>query len=523
MSGHWDTYQPPVFGRTSFPLQQPYLGPQFPTNVGGAEGRLVQTSGSTQPFALPAPEEIEEGEITAADFPRRANDATLHQEYAPHGFSLPGSGQVVTLPFRTGTLFTTSNSYTGNENMLSSVGFTSGGPSSRSSGFALYGGGQVVRGPALRNVDTRSLTASQVLFYFGVLTIQESHLQPRFEYHRGENGKWRAKLTLYRDSLDLPTLRDTQMGAKVDICRLALSLLKPRYANWNVPDEPSESLTAPEWNWSFLTEGESLKMLLLITCANSVPEYTKQNQMRLPLFMKYLHENGYRFEVTLSGISAFGVRKFYFTEHEAVDAAAHEGLYLLLTAGAIEANCSAESGSSPTPDDGDLFSKAPSKASSESQNGQAKKPPPKKPLSNPSVKKEAPNRGRRLFPFLHGTRKPPDRESRRSITTNPSIFDRIVRSIEPPQLINSPNFPRLPNPPRLPRANLIPLENPRVPLTEVFNEPEQLSKWNITPGELHGKIFQKQTHVEKVDGKICNPDRSATTHIFVQRCALPFA
>lgn len=115
---------------------------------------------------------------------------------------------------------------------------------------------KIVVGQPLNEIDTRSLSAKQVLFYFGVLTLKEPCLQPSFEYAQDRSGMWTAKLVLYRETISIPRMM-TRMGAKVEICRVALSLLKSRFAGWRVPDEPSLDLTAPEWLWGSLLEGEA--------------------------------------------------------------------------------------------------------------------------------------------------------------------------------------------------------------------------------------------------------------------------
>jgi hypothetical protein len=113
---------------------------------------------------------------------------------------------------------------------------------------------KTVVGQPLHEIDTRSLSAKQVLFYFGVLTLKEPCLRPTFEYSQDRSSMWTAKLVLYRESISIPRML-TRMGAKVEICRVALSLLKPRFAGWRVPDEPGLDLTAPEWLWGALLEG----------------------------------------------------------------------------------------------------------------------------------------------------------------------------------------------------------------------------------------------------------------------------
>lgn len=116
--------------------------------------------------------------------------------------------------------------------------------------------GTINGGQQLGQFDLHSLSSDQVLFYFGVLSLQETQLEPIFEYtQEAADGSWSAKLTLLRDSIKIPAV-ESLMTAKVEICRIALSILQRRYANWKVPDEPSENLTAFRWRWANLLQGE---------------------------------------------------------------------------------------------------------------------------------------------------------------------------------------------------------------------------------------------------------------------------
>lgn len=110
--------------------------------------------------------------------------------------------------------------------------------------------------PQLSEIDLRSLSPELVLFYFGVLRLQDPQLDPVVEFTKDAvDGRFYAKLTMYRDSLKIPAL-ESMAAAKVEICRVALSILKVRYANWKVPDEPGEKLTAFSWRWVRLLQGE---------------------------------------------------------------------------------------------------------------------------------------------------------------------------------------------------------------------------------------------------------------------------
>lgn len=110
-------------------------------------------------------------------------------------------------------------------------------------------------GPQLGKIGIRFLTPEQILFYFGVLNLQQRQLDPLFEYTQDPNsGWWSTKITLIRDSLTVPALESLRT-AKAEGCRLALSILKLRYSTWCVPDEPSGDLTSFTWRWHDLLQG----------------------------------------------------------------------------------------------------------------------------------------------------------------------------------------------------------------------------------------------------------------------------
>lgn len=114
----------------------------------------------------------------------------------------------------------------------------------------------VSRGPQLSEIDIRSLSPELVLFYFGVLRLQDPQLDPIVEFTKDPlDGRFYAKITMCRDSLKIPAL-ESMAAAKVELCRVALSILKVRFANWKVPDQPSERLTAFSWRWAQLLQGE---------------------------------------------------------------------------------------------------------------------------------------------------------------------------------------------------------------------------------------------------------------------------
>ena len=89
-----------------------------------------------------------------------------------------------------------------------------------------------------------------------MLRLQDPQLDPIVEFTKDPlDGRFYAKITMCRDSLKIPAL-ESMAAAKVELCRVALSILKVRFANWKVPDQPSERLTAFSWRWAQLLQGE---------------------------------------------------------------------------------------------------------------------------------------------------------------------------------------------------------------------------------------------------------------------------
>ena len=114
----------------------------------------------------------------------------------------------------------------------------------------------VIKGQQLGEIEFSSLSPQLVVFYFGVLRLQDPQLDPNFEYTKdAADGSFHGRLTMYRDTLKIPAL-ESMTAAKVELCRVALSILKVRSPKWRVPDEPSEKLTAISWRWAQLLRGE---------------------------------------------------------------------------------------------------------------------------------------------------------------------------------------------------------------------------------------------------------------------------
>ncbi|CRG91531.1 hypothetical protein PISL3812_08581 [Talaromyces islandicus] len=292
---------------------------------------------------------------------------------------------------------------------------------------------KIVVGQPLHEIDTRSLSAKQVLFYFGVLTLKEPCLQPSFEYVQDRSSMWTAKLVLYRESISIPRML-TRMGAKVEICRVALSLLKPRFASWRVPDEPSLDLTAPEWLWGSLLE-----------------DYAYVNQLPCPVFTRYVHKNGYRYEVEVGAVRGWGSCKFYRTDADAADAAAHQALYQLLTEGCDELAVSVPAGE-PAQMEAPM-----SKLRVPARNGMASMDVKTEHALDPSYDDK--QEGSRLSKQ--------EKKRRRGVV-----------------------------------SNLVPLQNARIPTLDCKDEPEPQSKWKITRHDLLKELRPLSTWVEKVK-KMC--------------------
>ncbi|KAL1963226.1 hypothetical protein VTN77DRAFT_8551 [Rasamsonia byssochlamydoides] len=284
--------------------------------------------------------------------------------------------------------------------------------------------------PRLGALDPNNLTASQVLFYFGVLTTQQP-LHPQFTFSRDDtSGRWGVKLTLYGQTLTKPNLYGSKSSVKVEVCREALGHLKDDYAQWIVPDEPNECLTAPEWKWAELLE-----------------DHCKQELIPLPKYTRYTHENGYRYEAELPGTSAFGVRKFYRTEKDAIEAAAHRGLYLLLVNDLNDANTFP--GSSMLTQNGEkLLSLVPRALPSQ-----------------PTYGNQSGNMND--FPILHQSQ---------------SKSSRARKSRGSKKKKNGPP------------ANLIPLQRSRIMPIEVKNQSQQQSRWSVSPKSLRREIRSENTY-----------------------------
>ncbi|KAJ5580164.1 uncharacterized protein N7459_006149 [Penicillium hispanicum] len=107
----------------------------------------------------------------------------------------------------------------------------------------------------LGSITLDSLTANQVLFFFGVLGIM-GRLNPRYQFKFGGPGgqKVGVRLTMYGHTIVVSPCADNANVARVAACHRALSKLRKFNPQWLVPPLPMDGLTRPEWNWVRLLE-----------------------------------------------------------------------------------------------------------------------------------------------------------------------------------------------------------------------------------------------------------------------------
>ncbi|KAL1998168.1 hypothetical protein VTN02DRAFT_6738 [Thermoascus thermophilus] len=334
--------------------------------------------------------------------------------------------------------------------------------------------------PRLGTLDLATLTASQALFYFGVLTTQ-ALLMPRFEFDRESGGRWGVKLTMYGYTLSKPGLFGSQAGVKVEVCREALEILKTLYPQWVVPDEPRECLTNAEWNWIQLLN-----------------DFCTQNKVDLPTYTKYTHENGCRYEVELSGSSYFGALKFYPTDAEARNASAHMGLYSLLVYGTDSTD------SFPEPSSLRRHNECLSPAAAD--------------LLGCLPDSQAASSVRRDYPILHSVL---SSQAASSKVTKPSYEPSqgkmkrggmkkeggagVVHTEAQPQphakaknKQDPPKQNQKKTPQTLP-ANLLPVVNPRIQGIEVSGKPENEKRWAVSPRKIQSHLKHLATYKERLE------------------------
>jgi hypothetical protein len=169
--------------------------------------------------------------------------------------------------------------------------------------------------------------------------------------------------------------------------------------------------------------------------------------------------------VELPRISTFGVRKFYRTEKDAVEASAHRGLYLLLIQDLNDAN--AFPGHSAL------------------KGNDAKLLP-----FLPGVPPSQPTYGNQYgiiddFPILHGAQTKAARVRKNGRNKNKNVL--------PANLIFPANV--------TPSANLIPLNKSRIVPIDVPDQLEQRSKWNVSPRHLKREIGSEATYSGQLRSK----------------------
>ncbi|KAJ5096294.1 hypothetical protein NUU61_005650 [Penicillium alfredii] len=103
---------------------------------------------------------------------------------------------------------------------------------------------------SLGSLVVGQLTASQVLFYFGVLSIM-ARLNPQYHFkYGGRDGRnIGARLTLYGHTILVQPTAETVLEAKVAACRGALEGLREFNPQWLVAPQPMDRPTSPDWNW----------------------------------------------------------------------------------------------------------------------------------------------------------------------------------------------------------------------------------------------------------------------------------
>ncbi|QSS56466.1 hypothetical protein I7I53_04685 [Histoplasma capsulatum var. duboisii H88] len=162
------------------------------------------------------------------------------------------------------------------------------------------------------NLDVDSVGLNEAVFYFGVLAVV-ANLRPSFSYARTAGGNWRAFLTYWGATVSRDGAYEDKFLAKAETCRSALEGLKEKYSGWTLPELPGPQVLLGGWIWTTLLQ-----------------EYCEQNKLARPVYTKYAHHDGCRYEVDVGGISCFGANKFYKTATEAIHASAHAALYSLL-------------------------------------------------------------------------------------------------------------------------------------------------------------------------------------------------
>jgi hypothetical protein len=193
-----------------------------------------------------------------------------------------------------------------------------------------------------------------------------------------------------------------------------------------------------------------------------------------PELTRYIHKNGFRYQVDVGKVdtgivTSLGHRKFYETEDQAIEAASHEVLYLLLIQELQELQEATIAASRPeqllTPTTDSLL---PAKIEF----------PPVSNSVGSSRDLPRPVNDRVLKP-LHSTNsphrisKPARPDSKRKVATAADSF----------------------------MSNLLPVLNPRISTNKAHDEREHTGKWRASPDQLTKAIAHLETYREKYDGK----------------------
>lgn len=214
---------------------------------------------------------------------------------------------------------------------------------------------------------------------------------------------------------------------------------------------------------------------------------------------------GYRYEMAVGDVTGLGKRKFYASEDQAIAAAAHEVLYLLLT-GELQSSPGVLAAGMP------LSPMLPAQTASSVSTVQGTflqtqdtirmgnvPPPIVNKVTNNSVLS-----GDMSKPTVagHGGSSQQAKAKNINIPKGPKGASAYKVS-KPSRAKPKRSKSRKGNGGQANdyMSNLLPVVNPRISIDQVHSEPEQTRKWNTSPGSLSKELKKQNTYQEKFDSE----------------------
>lgn len=212
--------------------------------------------------------------------------------------------------------------------------------------------------------------------------------------------------------------------------------------------------------------------------------YTEDIKYPSPELTRYIHENGFRYQVEIGKpdtriVVSLGHRKFYKTEDQAIEAASHEVLYLLLIQELQELQEATIAGSV---------------REHESISTLSPQPPTITAYDLPSAKVEYPFGSNSGGAYRDKSKPVNDRVLKPIHSVN--ALHRVTKATRTQSKRGNACEPSVGK-----MSNLVPVTNPRISTKKLHDDQQPDRKWKASPDQLTYAIARLQTSRQKYESK----------------------